>query len=39
MYWETSSDEDSDDAIKHLLKLNPSKLYKETKYVLCFILL
>jgi len=25
MYWEVSSDNDSDDGIKHLLKLDPSK--------------
>jgi len=29
-----SSDEYSDDGIKHLLKLNPSKLQKVTKYAL-----
>jgi len=31
-----SSDEDSDDGIKHLLKLNPSKLQKLTKYALVY---
>jgi len=33
MYWEMSSDEDRHDNIKHLLKLNPSKLQKVTTYV------
>jgi len=32
MYWGMSSDEDSDEGIKHLLKLNPSKLQMVTKY-------
>jgi len=36
MYWEMSSDEDSDDNIKHLLKLNPSKPQKGNK--ICFML-
>ena len=36
MYWEMSSDEDSDDDIKHLLKLSPSKLQKITKYALFY---
>jgi len=36
MYREMSSDEDSDDAIKHLLKLNPSKLQAATKYALFY---
>jgi len=31
-YCEMSSEEDSDDVIKHLLKLNPSKLQKIPKY-------
>jgi len=39
MYWEISSYEDSDDGIKQLLKLNPYKLKKLTKYAaICFIL-
>jgi len=37
MYWEMSSDEDSDDYIKHLLKLNPSKHSKITKYALFYV--
>jgi len=37
MYWEMSSDKDSDgDGIKPLLKLNPSKLQKVTKYALFY---
>jgi len=36
MYWEMSSDENSDDGIKHLLQLNPSKFQKVTKYALFF---
>jgi len=36
MYWEMSSDEDSDDDIKHLLKLDPYKLKKWTKYALFY---
>jgi len=31
-----SSDEDSDDGIKHLLKLNPSKLQNVTKFALFY---
>jgi len=31
MYWEMSSDKDSDDGIKHPFKLNPSKLQKVAK--------
>jgi len=31
-----SSDEDSDDGIKHLLKLNHSKLQNETNYALFY---
>jgi len=34
MSWEMSSVEYSNDGIKHLLKLNPSKLQKVTQYVL-----
>jgi len=33
MYWEMRSDKDSDDGIKHLLKLNASKV---TKYALFY---
>jgi len=34
MFWEMSSDEDSDDDIKHLLKLSPYKLRKITNALL-----
>jgi hypothetical protein len=36
MYWEMSSDEDSDDGIKHLLKQSSSKLQKVTKYAIFY---
>jgi len=39
MYWEMSSNEESDDGIKHLLKLNPCKVQKVTNSSFFIILL